>query len=886
MLPALFAAIMLRSALFDGTTSLSHDVLYWFYPLYSYFADGIRNGILPLWNPFSHGGEPLLAHYLQLRLLDPVSIAVSSIGGLITSDVTFIVAWDRFARGLIAALGTHLLLRQWVRHPVTRAILAISSVLSPILINGFHQNGIPDQYYLAPFAIRALLQILEGDNRWRWWLMGTLSLGCSLQSYFMTGTLLAISIILVGYAEFRTRRLLLALQSRENWARFLICGCILAAMSGPMIAMFLDRADYHFVARNAPPNWENMLPQGGPIDRDLGLTSKSAEVGVIMPYPMAALTGTFGQYIDLVGFLVPVFHFFSKYSEGTLFIGSFGTLVALYGIFGVRHRMKSVWVLFLAFFILLFLGSRAPVHWVLYQFFPPLWLMRHTHLLAGFILLAMLFFFSIGCDRLFIRRPFWAGKRSAALIALHHPRIIAFVWTLGLAAILFLLAEAPTHGNTIAWLILATASLISANWVSKLEIVRKFLVSHHAVSVLLTIFLGLTVFMGIHALIAIKPVPVSQLNPIHFVLLSALVPAALLTQILRPHCSTLGVVSGLVAVGLTMSIDPWAFLSRIIVLGIFPCAVLFFLQHRGHQVRTVFAAIAAFVVVSDGAWLMLHSDHRWGVPRPEQFFSTRGADPFPDTRHALIDVSNLPDRFEQPIRYSEVLTRQAAAFDTPRSFPGKPISKDVETIVRGERWNTFVTLADYARLVHSGLPPDVLSQIFAINKSIVEFKPVARVTDDFVEEILAMGASTAAQAVSDNAFLDRSTLSNVNPEDLERPGRRMPEAPPELTKRNFDHFRIKFDSPDGGILLVSDAYHSGWQAKINGIETPVHKANGHFKAVIVPSGSIEVDFQFRPLTIRFSIFAFFGAFLIGAAAWLISVFWPGRSAAIHEGRPV
>ena len=57
-----------------------------------------------------------------------------------------------------------------------------------------------------------------------------------------------------------------------------------------------------------------------------------------------------------------------------------------------------------------------------------------------------------------------------------------------------------------------------------------------------------------------------------------------------------------------------------------------------------------------------------------------------------------------------------------------------------------------------------------------------------------------------------------------------------------------------GLLMVSEAVYPGWQAYIDGVPTPIYRANGLLRAVIVPpiqeNRPHEVTFVYTPLSAR------------------------------------
>jgi hypothetical protein len=59
--------------------------------------------------------------------------------------------------------------------------------------------------------------------------------------------------------------------------------------------------------------------------------------------------------------------------------------------------------------------------------------------------------------------------------------------------------------------------------------------------------------------------------------------------------------------------------------------------------------------------------------------------------------------------------------------------------------------------------------------------------------------------------------------------------------------RVAVQATRGGVLLLNDVWHPWWFAEIDGKRTPVLRANGIFRAVILPAGATEVVFRFEPV---------------------------------------
>ncbi|MYD09832.1 MAG: YfhO family protein [Chloroflexi bacterium] len=75
---------------------------------------------------------------------------------------------------------------------------------------------------------------------------------------------------------------------------------------------------------------------------------------------------------------------------------------------------------------------------------------------------------------------------------------------------------------------------------------------------------------------------------------------------------------------------------------------------------------------------------------------------------------------------------------------------------------------------------------------------------------------------------------------------------------------LAVSAPRAATLILSDAWHPGWRASVNGRPTPIQRANLIFRAVRVPAGESSVVFSFEPQLWRAALY-------IGCALWLITL---------------
>lgn len=70
--------------------------------------------------------------------------------------------------------------------------------------------------------------------------------------------------------------------------------------------------------------------------------------------------------------------------------------------------------------------------------------------------------------------------------------------------------------------------------------------------------------------------------------------------------------------------------------------------------------------------------------------------------------------------------------------------------------------------------------------------------------------------------------------------------------------------PSPRLLVFTDAYYPGWRAFVDGQETPILRADGAFKAVLVPAGTHRIEFRFLSRTVFIGV-------MVSAAAWIASL---------------
>jgi hypothetical protein len=65
-----------------------------------------------------------------------------------------------------------------------------------------------------------------------------------------------------------------------------------------------------------------------------------------------------------------------------------------------------------------------------------------------------------------------------------------------------------------------------------------------------------------------------------------------------------------------------------------------------------------------------------------------------------------------------------------------------------------------------------------------------------------------------------------------------------------DRVALKVRGAQAGVLVLADVFYPGWKAKLDGHETRLYRADSVLRAVFVPTGRHEIEFEYSPLSFR------------------------------------
>ncbi len=61
---------------------------------------------------------------------------------------------------------------------------------------------------------------------------------------------------------------------------------------------------------------------------------------------------------------------------------------------------------------------------------------------------------------------------------------------------------------------------------------------------------------------------------------------------------------------------------------------------------------------------------------------------------------------------------------------------------------------------------------------------------------------------------------------------------------------LEVENPASGFLVLNDTFYPGWRAAVDGVATPIYRANVLARAVQLPAGTHRVEFVYEPASVR------------------------------------
>ncbi|HZI94095.1 MAG TPA: YfhO family protein, partial [Patescibacteria group bacterium] len=278
----------------------------------------------------------------------------------------------------------------------------------------------------------------------------------------------------------------------------------------------------------------------------------------------------------------------------------------------------------------------------------------------------------------------------------------------------------------------------------------------------------------------------------------------------------------------------------------------------------------------------------WATPRPKGFAYRTPAGHEADSLEGGFrwDRMTLRNATYFPSGYRFAFDRGNERLDViPGATIGKALSESEKNPIRPEAMSRLLCLAGVDRIItYGGLDAPGLSEAGRLegqsNISVVVMKngaalPRARIAHQH-EVIFSMGA--ALRRLDDPSFDPaRSVILEEAPVAPVQPGAHPPGAVPggagdqaagsSTARIVTDHpSRVVVSTNTGtaGFLVLSDTFYPGWKAKVDGSDTLIIRADAMFRAVPVPAGGHEVEFVYKPSSVRSGLMVTAAALLLCA----------------------
>jgi hypothetical protein len=784
-------------------------------------------------------------------------------------------------------------------------------VLSSLHWSTMRQMGLADLFLFAPYIALFLFRILEGDTRWRNWIALAGFFGATAQSYFFVGPSLLVLFVLAGYAIVRRQALVRIVMERGAWRKIAVCALIVGALGLPNLSLLAGSTRMVLPLRMAPPLSE---PHGGPVLYEPAAESKEVR-GVAMPYSLVYKTGTFSSVWDFIQLMAPFatdlglsrnpMRTWGQPSEAFMYIGLVPYCLALLGLLVGAHALKRIWVVVAIAFGLLMLGPEAGLHPILFWLFPPIRFIRHTHALALFFTLAVLYFFVLGLDRLldgwrgeedarqrgrpplWSRAPWMGGSAAAVVVgvvivviglvvgALEYP--FRFYQLPLIALLAFVLWRARlTLGNTTLFWSLLTSHVLLVAWSSRTtRIDWRYL-----------LFLGL--FLVVPLIVWFASPDESHRRRRTVWLAAAICVVALIAAVADPKLA--GTIPG--RVRWTWEVVCWIGPAVMMLALLVSPAV----RRRAQPLMPLALLV---IVAADLTFYSARLAGLAGVERPDRHLSYEASPQppaFPATRAVFPDYP-WENTGGQLIRYQSVLDHVATAFnplldDRDRRVSASASSIDrIEMALAGRRLNSFLMFRGYFSIVQARPPATVVAQIFAIDHPLIQLRDGwARAKDHEAIQIFNDEPGDVVSRWLEHAvFLSPPMATSPQgmsawplPGGAVPPVTRIPENAISVAAYDYNSLRLAVETTTSRLLYWADGYDSEWRAFVDGRRVPVYRANLNFKAITVPSGRHEVTFEYEPSLFRLALITWWTvqAMLVAAGLALAALALRRQAAAV------
>ena len=371
-----------------GRGFLWEDILYQYYPFTFHLLRSLKSFSLPLWNPYMFGGMPFLAD-IQTQVFYPLNWLFVPFFTPDQRHVFWLVEFKCILHIFVGAISFYLLMRDQGHSSWSGLIAALSFAFGGFMVGHLIHLTIVSTFAWFPLVLLFFLRALRH---------GTMSAAA--------GGAVALGFAnLAGHPQMSLHMvyalgLLFFVYIATNWPRER------AAFPRRHVPLFLLMVVGGFALSAAA--YIPACRLSGHTVRELLTYAESAEISLS---PMAAITlfvpkffgSVTGAGTDSVQYWGgPMAHF---YWETALYLGIVPLLLAFYGAFASRSRMRWPFLVLAGAAILLALGRHTPLYRLAFDFLPGMDRFRIPARFVGLFGIAVAFLAGLGADALFNYEP-------------------------------------------------------------------------------------------------------------------------------------------------------------------------------------------------------------------------------------------------------------------------------------------------------------------------------------------------------------------------------------------------------------------------------------------------------------------------------------------------
>lgn len=221
-----FYADMKPSGFKQASNSLLFDQAYQFVPWRKLAWDSLRQGRLPLWNPYSYSGTPFIAT-LQSAVFYPLNLLLN-----LSLPYAMTFAWSALLRLWLAGLATHALALEYGLRRTPAILAGLSFMLCAFLVTWLGHPHI-NVLALLPLAVLLSERLIVADRR-RQLAARSVGLGLVLGCAMLGGhpaslvSLMLTVLLYVGIRQVQRRRE--RLPGRWTWSLPALAGAVFLAV--------------------------------------------------------------------------------------------------------------------------------------------------------------------------------------------------------------------------------------------------------------------------------------------------------------------------------------------------------------------------------------------------------------------------------------------------------------------------------------------------------------------------------------------------------------------------------------------------------------------------------------------------------------------------------